>query len=152
MTLVKQRYTVLTKFKTISLTFCLLPKCCIIWPMIENDTLILASSLLCMCYVYCCLDQGLITTGRRANLACEDILSIINDSLLTKEEKYIYSLWNICIYIQYETFVGLLECNISLNSQILWDAWPSNCCVMAYVALWDKKVWRPLALTVFHVW
>jgi len=47
------------------------------------------------------------------------------------------------IYYIYETFFDLSECNISRNNHITENVQPSNCCVLAYMALW-QKVWRSL--------
>jgi len=48
---------------------------------------------------------------------------------------------NVC-----EKFVDLVKCNIIRNNHITWDIRPSNCCVIASVALWQKTFGDPWIL------
>jgi len=43
----------------------------------------------------------------------------------------------------YETFVDLVECNLFWNSYVTRDVWPTNCCAVAHVALWQESLETP---------
>jgi len=45
-------------------------------------------------------------------------------------------------WYMYKKYVDWVECNISGNNHITQGVWPSNCFVIAYVAI-AQKVWRP---------
>ena len=42
-----------------------------------------------------------------------------------------------------ETFMELLQCNISRNNHITWDVRPSSCCVIPHVALREPSLENP---------